>query len=371
MSDRPTGAGDGLPVADIVARLGGALLGDGSVRVWRFAPLERAGGGDIAFLARAEQARLLAQSRASCVVIPEGVDPGAAFASAIRVGDPYLYYARLSQWLQQLDVSVAPRGRHASAVVDASAQVAADAYVDAYAVVERDVVIGPRAYIGAGCFVGAGTHIGADTRMLARSVVMHDCRIGERCTLHPGAVVGADGFGYARDERGVGVRIAQTGRVVLGDDVDIGANTTVDRGALDDTRIADGVKIDNLVQVAHNVQIGEHTALAGCVGIAGSARIGAYCFIGGGVGINGHLEIADHTVIGGMSLVSRSVRQPGHYTGAFPLDRHENWSENAAALRHLARLRERIRVLERARAAEGVESAEPNRTSEHPAKDPS
>jgi UDP-3-O-[3-hydroxymyristoyl] glucosamine N-acyltransferase len=347
MSHPATGAGGGLPVAEIVARLGGTLRGDASVRVRRFAPLERAGEGDIAFLARAGQARLLEACGASCVIVPEEVDPGEHFAAAIRARDPYLYYARVSQWLQQLQAPPAPSGCHAAAVVHESARVAPDAYVDACAVVERDAEIGARAYVGPGCFVGAGAVIGADTRMLARSVVMHDCRVGERCTLHPGAVIGADGFGFARDEQGAGVRIAQTGRVVLGDDVDIGANTTVDRGALDDTRIGNGVKIDNLVQVAHNVQIGEHTALAGCVGIAGSARIGAYCFIGGGAGIAGHLEIADRTVIGGMSLVSRSVRQAGHYTGAFPLDRHENWSANAAALRHLAELRDRIRQLER------------------------
>ena len=346
MSNSPPGAGEGLLVADIVARLGGALRGDGAVRVRRFAPLDRAEAGDIGFLSRAEQARLLDGCRASCVIVPEGVEPPAGFASAIQTGDPYLYYARLSQWLQQLHAPAAPRGRHPAACVHELARVAPDAYVDACAVVEQGAEIGPRAFVGAGCFVGAGARIGADTRLLPRSVVMHGCSIGERCTLHPGAVVGADGFGYARDEHGAGVKIAQTGSVVIGDDVDIGANTTVDRGALDDTRIGNGVKIDNLVQVAHNVQIGEHTALAGCVGIAGSARIGAYCFIGGGVGIAGHLEIADRTVIGGMSLVSRSVRQPGHYTGAFPLDRHENWSANAAALRHLAELRDRIRQLE-------------------------
>ena len=346
MSQSASGAGEGLPVAEIVARLGGRLLGDGSTRVGRFAPLERAGPGDIAFLNRPEQAAALQQCRASCVIVPPAVEAGAGFAAVIRVDDPYLYYARLSQWLLELQSPPQQHGRHPAAWVDAAAQVDALAWIDACAVVERDAVIGARAWIGAGCFVGRGARIGADTRMLPHSVVMHDCRVGERCTLHPGAVVGADGFGYARDAQGVGVKIAQTGRVVIGNDVDIGANTTVDRGALDDTSIGDGVKIDNLVQVAHNVRIGNHTALAGCVGIAGSARIGSYCFIGGGVGIAGHLEIADHTVIGGMSLVSRSVRQPGHYTGAFPLDRHENWSANAAALRHLAELRDRVRQLE-------------------------
>lgn len=371
MSQLPSGAGQGLPVADIVSRLGGVVHGDASVRVRRFAPLERAQQGDIAFLARAEQARLLERSQASCVIVPPGVQPdvqpGGRFAALIEVRDPYLYYARLSQWLQALDAPPPARGRHPSACVHDSAQVAPDAYIDACAVVERDAVIGPRAYIGPGCFVGAGSTIGADTRMLARSVVMHACSVGERCTLHPGAVIGADGFGWARDEQGAGVRIAQTGSVVIGDDVDIGANTTVDRGALDDTLIERGVKIDNLVQVAHNVRIGEHTALAGCVGIAGSARIGAYCFIGGGVGIAGHLEIADHTVIGGMSLVSRSVRQPGHYTGAFPLDRHENWSANAAALRHLAELRNRIRQLESRLASD--ESDAPEESHKTPAHD--
>ncbi len=346
MNSTPSQAGKGLPVADIVAQLGGVLCGDGSVTVLRFAPLERAQSGEVAFLARAAQARLLRDCRASCVIVPEGFDEAQGFAAVIQTADPYLYYARLSQWLQQLQTPPSSRGRHASACVDASARVADDAWIDAFAVIEADAVVGPRASIGAGCFVGRGAVVGADSRMLARSVLMHECILGQRCTLHPGAVVGADGFGYARDAQGAGVRIAQTGRVLIGDDVDIGANTTVDRGALDDTVIGDGVKIDNLVQVAHNVRIGPHTALAGCVGIAGSARIGAYCFIGGGAGIAGHLEIADHTVIGGMSLVSRSVRQAGHYTGAFPLDQHQNWSANAAALRHLAQLRERIRRLE-------------------------
>lgn len=365
MSHTPPGAGQGLPVADIVARLGGTLHGDASVRVHRFAPLERAQAGDIAFLARREQARLLQASQASCVIIPRDVEPPPGFGALIQAPDPYLYYARLSQWLQELDAPPAARGRHPSACVHESAQVAPDAWIDACAVIERDAVIGARVQVGPGCVVGAGATIGADTRLLARSVVMHGCRIGQRCTVHPGAVIGADGFGWARDEQGAGVRIAQTGCVVIGDDVDIGANTTVDRGALDDTRIADGVKIDNLVQVAHNVQIGEHTALAGCVGIAGSARIGSYCFIGGGVGIAGHLEIADRTVIGGMSLVSRSVRQPGHYTGAFPLDRHENWSANAAALRHLADLRDRIRRLE-SRLGPDAPSAAPSDRHEVP-----
>jgi UDP-3-O-[3-hydroxymyristoyl] glucosamine N-acyltransferase len=337
----------GLRVAEIVGRLGGELCGDADVRVARVAPLERAGADEIAFLSQRAALPQLLNCAAACVIVPtDCAEAARRFRAAILVRDPYLYYARLAQWFAALAEPPRAAGVHAAASVDPTARLGEGVSIGASAVVEAGAEIGAGAVIGAGCFVGRDAVIGAATRLHPRVVVQHGCRIGQRCILHPGCVIGADGFGFARDEQGAGVKIPQTGIVLIGDDVEIGANTTVDRGALDDTRIGDGVKIDNLVQVAHNVQIGAHTAIAGCVGISGSARIGAYCLIGGGVGIAGHLEIADHVVVGGMSLVSRSIRQRGHYTGAFPLDTHQNWSENAATLRHLATLRDRIRQLE-------------------------
>lgn len=341
----PNGAG--LRIDAIVARLGGTLQGDGARVVDGIAPIERAGARDVAFLTQAAGAARLQGCAAGCVILPPGVDyASAGLPSAIVAGDPYLYYARLAQWFAERNAPARTPGVHPSAVVDAAARVHPDASVGPGVVVEEGATIAAGAVIGASSFVGRDAEIGAGTIVHPRVVIQHGCKIGARCILHPGAVIGADGFGFARDEHGAGVKIPQTGRVCIGDDVEIGANTTVDRGALDDTIIGDGVKIDNLVQVAHNVRIGEHTAIAGCVGISGSARIGAYCLIGGGVGIAGHLEIADHVIVGGMSLVSRSIRKRGHYTGAFPLDTHQNWSENAATLRHLAQLRDRIRRLE-------------------------
>ncbi len=347
MSEQTLGAANGLRVGEIVARLGGTLWGDAQHQVVRLAPIDRAGEAEIAYLSAGNKPDWLTSTTAGCVIVAPALESAVArLRAAIVTPDPYLYYARLAQWFAELAAEAETPGVHPSAVVDAGAQIAPTAVVGACAVIERGAVIGDAAHIGAACFVGRNAVIGAGTRLHPRAVVLADCTLGARCIVYSGAVIGSDGFGYARDAQGAGVKIPQTGRVCMGDDVEIGANTTIDRGALDDTRIGDGVKIDNLVQIAHNVQIGPHTALAGCVGVSGSARIGAYCFIGGGVGIAGHLTIADHVVIGGMSLVSRSVRQAGHYTGAFPLDTHKNWSENAATLRHLSDLRSRVRQLE-------------------------
>jgi len=212
-------------------------------------------------------------------------------------------------------------------------------------VIEAEAEIGESVYVGPGCFVGAGARLGAGTRLTANVTVAHDCVLGERCTAHPGAVIGSDGFGYARDgERWV--TVPQLGRVVIGNDVDVGANTTIDRGALDDTVIADGVKLDNLIQIAHNVQIGEHTAMAGCVGVAGSAVIGKRCMIGGGAGIAGHLTIVDDVHVTGTSLISGSVAQAGIYSSAISAEEAARWRRNAARLRHLDELARRVQAME-------------------------
>ncbi len=339
--------GHAARAADLVARFGGTLLGDGTRLLRRIAPLQRAAPDELAFLSQASGAAQIDDTQAGCVIVPRAcAERAARLPAAIVVDDPYLYYARCAQWFAARQTPAPPPGLHAGAWVDGTAVLGDGCSVAAGAVVEAGAVLGDGVVLGAGSFVGRDARLGDGTVLEPRAVVLHGCRLGARCIVHSGAVIGADGFGFARDERGAGVKIPQTGRVLIGDDVEIGANTTIDRGALDDTVIDDGVKIDNLVQVAHNVRIGAHTAIAGCVGISGSARIGAYCLIGGGVGIAGHLEIADHVIIGGMSLVSRSVRRRGHYTGAFPLDDHDNWTANAAALRHLAALRARVRKLE-------------------------
>jgi UDP-3-O-[3-hydroxymyristoyl] glucosamine N-acyltransferase len=231
-------------------------------------------------------------------------------------------------WKKQLDASAGPP-IHPSAVIDA------------------DAVVDPNACIGPLCVVERGARIGAGTVLKARVVVGEACVIGERCIIHPGAVIGADGFGFAPDGSGGWEKIEQLGAVRIGDDVEIGANTCIDRGALQDTVIEDGVKLDNLIQVGHNVRIGRHTAIAGCAGIAGSATIGAYCTIGGAAMILGHLTLADHVNISAGSFVARSILKPGHYTGIFPIDDNAAWEKNAAALKQLHKLRDRVKALEK------------------------
>ena len=213
-------------------------------------------------------------------------------------------------------------------------------------VIEADVSVGEDAVIGAGCFIGRGAGIGADTLLHARVVIQAGCQVGQRAILHPGVVIGADGFGFA-NEKGAWIKIPQTGRVIIGDDVDIGANTTIDRGALADTIIEDGVKLDNQIQIGHNCRIGAHTAMAGCVGIAGSATIGKYCTVGGAAMISGHLTIADRVHVTAGTLVSRSIPEPGQYTGFYPFAKHGDWEKTAATLRNLNTMREKIRALEK------------------------
>jgi UDP-3-O-[3-hydroxymyristoyl] glucosamine N-acyltransferase len=218
--------------------------------------------------------------------------------------------------------------------------------VGALAVVEAGAVIGARAVVGAHCVVGAGARVGAGTRLAAHVTLGAGCSIGERGIVHSGAVIGADGFGFAPHE-GTWVKIEQLGGVRIGDDVEIGANTCVDRGALDDTVIEDGVKIDNLVQIAHNVHIGPHSALAGCVGISGSVTIGAHCTFAGGSGASGHVTLADNVHVSAFGVVSHSLHKPGVYSGMFPIDDNAAWEKNAATLRQLHSLRNRLRALEK------------------------
>jgi len=318
-----------VTIADIVARLGGECVGDASLAIDAVHTLEAATPDSIAFLAHPRYRAQLASTRAGCVIVAPALrDEAAARGAAIVTPDPYLYYARLSQWWVARVRPAHQAGVHPSAVVDASAVIAGSASV------------GPLACIGPGASVGANTRIGA------RVVLADGCHVGERCIVHPGAVIGADGFGFAPTE-GHWEKIEQLGAVRIGNDVEIGANTCIDRGALDDTVIEDGVKLDNLVQIGHNVHVGAHTAMAGCVGVAGSARIGAHCTLGGGAIVLGHLELADHVHISAATVVTRSIRKPGQYSGVFPFDDNAAWEKNAATLRQLHALRDRLRALEK------------------------
>jgi UDP-3-O-[3-hydroxymyristoyl] glucosamine N-acyltransferase len=311
------------------------------------AALASADAGAIAFLSQAKYAAQLAASHAACVIVaPAQREAAVARGAALIAEDPYLYYARLTQWWVRQRAAQSEGGVHASAVVEPGASIDASARVGALAFVGARAQIGAGAVIGAQCHLGAGVRVGAHTRLAPRVTLGEGCQIGARGIVHSGAVIGADGFGFA-PAQGRWEKIEQLGRVRIGDDVEIGANTCIDRGALEDTVLDDGVKLDNLVQVGHNVRIGAHSAMAGCVGIAGSATIGRHCTAGGGAIILGHLELVDHVHISAATVVTRSILKPGQYSGVFPFDDNASWEKNAATLRQLHALRERVRALEK------------------------
>jgi len=314
---------------EIVAQLGGEAVGEPSAPLTGVATLESAGPGQIAFLANLKYRGLLARTRAGAVIL--GPDEREATSlPRIVTSNPYAYYARTVA-LFNPPPAVKP-GVHSTAQIDPEAIVAPSAEIGAFAVIGHGARIGERSAIGAGCTIGANVRVGEDTRLHARVTIYPDCTIGSRCILHSGVVIGADGFGMAPDA-GRWVKIPQVGAVRLGNDVEVGANTTIDRGALDDTVVEDGVKLDNQIQIGHNCVIGAHTVIAGCVGIAGSVRIGKGCRIGGKAGITGHLEICDGVTVSAMTLVTKSIRKPGTYTSAAPLMPHDEWLKWAARIR--------------------------------------
>ena len=332
-----------LRLDEIVARLGGEIVGAGDTAISRIAPLDAAGPGDLAFLANPKYRSQLEHTRASAVIMAPPVASG--LQAAILTPNPYLYFARVSQWL---NASPPPSpGVHSSAVVEGN--VAASASVGANVWIGPGAEVGEGAVIGPNCSIGNGAVIGAATQLAASVVVYAGCRIGNRCLIHSGAVVGR--VGVARDDESAWVKIPQTGRVLIGDDVEVGAGTTIDRGALGDTVIEDGVKLDNQIQVGHNVRIGAHTAMAGCVGIAGSATIGKRCTVGGGAIILGHLTLADDVNVSAGTLVAKSIAKPGGYSGAVPFLEHGEWLRNFARLRHLDAMADKIRALEQRLAA--------------------
>ena len=334
-------------IGDIASLFGGALIGDAGLEVLRIAPLETADAASISFLSNPRYQAQLIASQAACVIVgPAMRDIAAARGAAIICADPYLAFARLTQWWAAQTRSRPPPGVHASAVVEEGALIDASASIGALALIGRGARIGAGAVIGAHCSIGEAAEIGAGTVFKPRVTLSDACRIGARGIVHSGAVIGADGFGFAPSE-GRWEKIEQLGAVLIGDEVEIGANTCVDRGALGDTVLEDGVKLDNLVQIGHNVRVGAHCAFAGCVGVAGSAKIGRHCTAGGGAIILGHLEIVDHVHITAATVITRSIHKPGQYSGAFPFDDNASWEKNAATLRQLHALRDRLRALER------------------------
>ncbi len=318
-------------LGELAVRFGLTLRGEPGLTVRSVATLSGATPGTLSFLANSRYRRLLKTTRASVVVISAEDEAHCPVAALIHP-NPYLAYARIAKLLHPESHPAA--GIHASAVVDAGAKVAASASIGPLAVVEADAEIGERVFVGAGCIVQKAARIGADSVLVSRVNLYPGVTLGERCILHAGAVIGADGFGFALNA-GDWVKVPQIGSVRIGDDVEIGANTTIDRGAIDDTVVENGVKLDNQIQVGHNVTIGAHTAVAGCVGISGSTTIGRRCMIGGGVGIAGHLTIADDVVVTGCSLVSASIKQAGSYSSGMPAVETRRWRRMVAHLRRL------------------------------------
>ncbi|MBK6630378.1 MAG: UDP-3-O-(3-hydroxymyristoyl)glucosamine N-acyltransferase [Betaproteobacteria bacterium] len=331
----------GFTLDEIVSRFGGELIGDGRLRILQVATLENAGPAELAFLSNPKYRRQLKSSRAGAVVL-SATDANGCPLPCIASDNPYAYYARVAQLLNPFPQT--PSGIHPSAVVESKLD--HNVSIGAGSFIGKDVTIGAGSDIGPGCSIGDGVTLGTQARLFSHVTIYPGCRIGTRTIIHSGAVIGADGFGFAREGDGSWTKVPQLGRVVIGDDVEIGANTTIDRGALDDTVIEDGVKLDNQIQIAHNVRIGTLTAMAGCVGIAGSARIGRRCTIGGAAMILGHLTIADDVNISAATLITKSISQPGTYSGAMPFEAHRDWLKNAAHMRHLDALAEKIRVLE-------------------------
>ncbi|AQZ93280.1 UDP-3-O-(3-hydroxymyristoyl)glucosamine N-acyltransferase [Halopseudomonas phragmitis] len=332
-----------LTLSELAQLLDARLLGEGGGRITGLATLQEAGPGQLSFLANPQYRKYLATSQAEAVLLTEA-DAEGFTGNALIVANPYLAYARLSH---QFDPKPRPApGIHPTAVVAEDAEVDASAAIGPHVVIESGAVIGPGVTLGAGCFVGARSRIGEGGWLSARVTLYHDVIIGARVVIQSGAVIGAEGFGFANN-KGRWEKIAQIGGVRIGDDVEIGSNTCIDRGALADTLIGDGVKLDNQIQIAHNVQIGDHTAMAACVGISGSTRIGRHCTIAGGVGMVGHIEVCDNVFVSGMTMVTRSITEPGAYSSGTAMQPAAEWKKSAARIRQLDSLVKRVQQLEK------------------------
>ena len=333
----------GIALRELAERCGAELAGDGELMIFRVATLEDADSGSISFLSNNRYRAQLASTRAGAVIVAPR-DAQATPLPKLVTSNPYAVYARVASIFHPPTVAVP--GVHPTAIIAATAKVATSAMVGPYVVIGRRVSIGERTQIHAGCTVGDGCSVGEDVTLYPRVVLYANSVLGPRTIVHSGAVIGADGFGMAEQD-GRWLKVPQVGRVVIGADVEVGANTTIDRGALGDTVVEDDVKLDNQIQIGHNCRIGAHTAIAGCTGIAGSTTIGRNCKIGGAAMIIGHLDIADGTTISASTGVFESIRTTGVYTSAFPALPHREWQYVASVLRRLRDFATRVRALER------------------------
>lgn len=333
----------GYRLRELAEQTGCEVRGDPELFIAAVCTLQNGRADAVSFLANPRYRRYLKDTAAGAVIV-SAEDAEHCPVPCLIAADPYVAYARVAQLLYAEEPPVP--GIDGSASVAAQARIDATARIAANAVIEDGAEIGARTEVGPGSVVLAGSRIGADCRLTANVTVYPDCCIGDRVLIHAGAVIGADGFGIANDA-GRWIKLPQVGRVLIGNDVEIGANTTIDRGAVEDTVIEEGVKLDNQIQVAHNVRIGAHTAIAGCTAIAGSARIGRHCMIGGAVGITGHLEIADNVIVTAMSLVTRSITEPGTYSSGMPAMANDQWNKMAARLRQLDTMARRVSALEK------------------------
>ncbi|MDX1538197.1 UDP-3-O-(3-hydroxymyristoyl)glucosamine N-acyltransferase [Arsukibacterium sp.] len=332
-------------LAELAEHLNAQLIGDAACGVSVVATLERAGAGAISFLANSKYRKFLSQTQASAVLVKADdlpyVAPG---VNALVVADPYVAFAQVAQLLDSTpDIA---SGIHPSAIIDATAVLGENCAIGPNAVVSAGAVLGEGVQLGAGTVIGRSARIGAGSRLWANVTVYHNVIIGDNCVIHSGAVIGSDGFGFA-NKAGNWLKIPQTGTVIIGDNSDIGANTTIDRGAIEDTVIGKNVIIDNQCQIAHNVQIGDHSALAGGTIVAGSTKIGRYCIFGGGAVINGHIEICDGAQVTGMAMVMKPITEKGVYSSGIPATANLEWRKNTAKLRQIEQLFQRVKLLEK------------------------
>ena len=332
-----------MTLGQLAEALGATLKGPEALQITGLATLQEAGPGQLSFLANPQYRKYLDNCQAGAVLL-KAADAESFAGNALIVADPYQAYARISHLFDPKPKAVA--GIHPSAVVAEDAQVDASASIGPFAVIESGARIEADVCIGAHCFIGARCVVGEGGWLAPRVTLYHDVVIGKRVVIQSGAVIGGEGFGFA-NEKGIWRKIAQIGGVTIGDDVEIGVNTAVDRGALSDTRIGDGVKLDNQIQIAHNVQIGEHTAMAACVGISGSTRIGKHCTIAGGVGMVGHIDVCDNVFVSGMTMVTRSITEPGAYSSGTAMQPLAEWRKSAARIRHLDDIAKRLQQLEK------------------------
>lgn len=332
-----------MTLGQLAEALGATLKGSAALPIEGLATLQEAGPGQLSFLANPQYRKYLETTQAGAVLL-KAADAEAFAGNALIVADPYLAYARISHLFDPKPKAVA--GIHPSAVVAEDAQVDSTASIGAFAVIESGARIGAAVTIGAHCFIGARSVVGEGGWLAPRVTLYHDVTIGKRVVIQSGAVIGGEGFGFA-NEKGVWRKIAQIGGVTLGDDVEIGVNTAVDRGALSDTRIDDGAKLDNQIQIAHNVHVGAHTAMAACVGISGSTRIGKHCTIAGGVGMVGHIDVCDNVFVSGMTMVTRSITEPGAYSSGTAMQPLGDWRKSAARIRQLDDMAKRLQQLEK------------------------